>query len=229
LQLLFIKKMADPEGGKGSNENPLDRYIPDTFTELKDLGFGPVRIYRHEPTGCPVAIIVGGHQGTILGVIIYHREESDSMNMEIEVPMEAMEFIMEFLEKRLPSTKSRDNLEGLWSRFLDNLFQTLHRKRGFSKDGSPTPVIPPIERQAPQPQPVAPVPPVEDEAPTECMICLDRPPDTTVAPCLHSVVCADCSPQLEGTADAKICCQCRRPITGVYYPDNSFMTIKEVD
>ena len=58
-----------------------------------------------------------------------------------------------------------------------------------------------------------------------CMICLDRAPDTTVTPCLHMVVCAQCSPQLQETPDAKICCQCRRPIQGVFYPNNELVNI----
>lgn len=59
----------------------------------------------------------------------------------------------------------------------------------------------------------------------ECMICMERKPDTTVIPCMHSVVCSVCSPKLENGADAKICCQCRCKITGIYYPDN---TVKEI-
>lgn len=49
----------------------------------------------------------------------------------------------------------------------------------------------------------------------ECMICLDRAPDTRVEPCGCQVVCAQCSAGLAATADAHICVHCRRPITGV--------------
>lgn len=59
---------------------------------------------------------------------------------------------------------------------------------------------------------------VEDE---ECMICLDRKPDTKVtegtcgSPCQHQVVCSSCSENLTNTPDKNICVRCRRKITGV--------------
>lgn len=65
----------------------------------------------------------------------------------------------------------------------------------------------------------------ENESEKECMICMDRPADTLVTPCMHNVACSVCSLQLEDTSDAKICCQCRCEISGIYYPDN---TIKEI-
>jgi len=214
----------------------LAQYVPESFTQLNEYDFGMGRIYRHEPSGCPVALIVGGHQGTVIGAIVYYREESDSMNMEMECPMESMDFTMEFLEKRLPFTKPRDTMEGLWGRFLGNLLDTLSRKTGFTKDGTSTPaLIPPVPtRQAPTPPSSSDaaeemeeeVEQEEEEEEDPCMICLDRPANTTVVPCLHSVVCAECSPQLEATADAKICCQCRLPITGVFYPDNTVKSIE---
>lgn len=54
-----------------------------------------------------------------------------------------------------------------------------------------------------------------EEEDNTCMICLDHPPDTMVLPCEHVVVCHDCSVRLQHTNDAKICVQCRRPITAI--------------
>ena len=48
-----------------------------------------------------------------------------------------------------------------------------------------------------------------------CMICLDKPSDTMVLPCEHTVVCKECSIKLRETHDAKICVRCRREITHV--------------
>ena len=40
----------------------------------------------------------------------------------------------------------------------------------------------------------------------ECMICLDKPPSTMVLPCMHAVVCGDCSRQLKNTNDRATLC-----------------------
>lgn len=52
----------------------------------------------------------------------------------------------------------------------------------------------------------------EDEDDDECMICLERAPNTTVEPCGCRVVCSQCSDGLKNTADAHTCVRCRRPI-----------------
>jgi hypothetical protein len=48
-----------------------------------------------------------------------------------------------------------------------------------------------------------------------CSICLDRPANTLVLPCEHCVVCSECSRDLEKSNDARLCVQCRRPISAV--------------
>ena len=48
-----------------------------------------------------------------------------------------------------------------------------------------------------------------------CCICEERPPDTRVKPCGHSVVCQECSIDLQQTADSDHCVVCRRPITKI--------------
>lgn len=222
--------------------DPLAKYIPSSYTCVIDSG--PIHVYRDNATGWPVAVILGGHAGEILGGIVYYREPSDSMNMEIESPMEMMDLTMRMLAEQLKSTRSRDTVDGLWQRFMNILFGTLAQKRGFAADGSSLPVLgdeffkhivdehivvddagekEEEEEPLPKRQATKTEQQPEDQEPTECMICLSTPPDTTVTPCLHSVVCAECSRSLAASAteDARVCCQCRQPITGVYYPDNS--------
>lgn len=65
---------------------------------------------------------------------------------------------------------------------------------------------------------------VEDDDKT-CMVCLDALPDTTVLPCMHCVVCANCSEGLKATNDRKTCVQCRREITDIFYPDNTIVNL----
>lgn len=64
--------------------------------------------------------------------------------------------------------------------------------------------------------PLTPAPPTTDapatNEPDVCMICLDRPPNTLVLPCMDCVVCRECSEQLKQTPDATTCVRCRRPI-----------------
>jgi len=239
---LSVEKMdADNDSANG-----LAPYIPKDEFVLKDA-LHPVYIYSHIATGLPMACVLGGHAGEIIGGIIYFRAFDDSMNMEVEAPMDMMRLTMSFTGKMMAKTVlPADGLDGLWRRFMDNLLRHLSGKRGFTTDGTPVPLwspreaprnpAEPVEEPGPSEPKQEPPEPEEnepaksakvDEGPNECMICLEAPPDTTVIPCLHQVVCASCSVELEGTADAKVCCQCRCPIDGVFYPDNTLKAIKK--
>jgi hypothetical protein len=68
----------------------------------------------------------------------------------------------------------------------------------------------------------------EPEREEVCMICLDRKPSTLVLPCMHTVVCDECSKKLEYTPDKNICVQCRCAITSVFYSDGRETTKKEI-
>lgn len=230
------------------SKNLLAPYVSKNEFVLADA-FHPVYIYRHIRSGLPVACVAGGHQGHIIGGIVYFRSSDDSMNMEVEAPMDQMRLTMSFTAKMLSETEiPGDGVEGVWRRFMDNLLRHLAGKRGFTAEGVPLPVLPQLqeetevkqerqtevkqelvevkqERELQSEQPEQKIAKVE--SPVECMICLEATPDTTVTPCLHQVVCAACSISLESTADAKVCCQCRCPINGVFYPDNTMKEIKK--
>ena len=49
----------------------------------------------------------------------------------------------------------------------------------------------------------------------DCVICLDKKPDTMVLPCMDVVVCHKCSHKLKNTNDKQTCVKCRRPIDNV--------------
>ena len=198
--------------------NVLDEYIPkDEFMLVQESH--PVYFYEHKTTGLPLACVAGGHQGHIIGGVFYFRAEDDSMNMEIEAPMETMHMTTSFMGTLISKTQiPKDGVEGVRKRFIANLNQHLSGKRWFGEPSEPQIIIDQQDAEAPG---VA----EEAEPPTECMICLEKAPDTTVTPCLHQVVCAACSVALEKTPDAKICCQCRCKIDGIFYPDN---TVKEI-
>jgi hypothetical protein len=51
-----------------------------------------------------------------------------------------------------------------------------------------------------------------------CIICQERPADTMVLPCGHSIVCVTCSKGLAKTGDARNCVQCRQRIDEVLAP-----------
>ncbi len=55
----------------------------------------------------------------------------------------------------------------------------------------------------------------EEEDDRKCMICMDRMANTLVKPCLHVVVCQECSKNLKRTADAHRCVRCRCAVTSV--------------
>lgn len=230
-------------------ENLLESYIPTQIYELvSDLCSPPVYIYRHKPTGLPMACAAGGHAGDIIGGIIYYRDPSNSLNMEIEAPMDQMMFTFKFLQQMIGKPENT-SVECVWYRFLSNITNRLFQKAGFSEDGPRVPmpflfgrdeiddetenVKTPADSEATEATEAPEAPKAtevtnedethEDETDDDaCLICEYRKPDTTVMPCLHRVVCQVCSPLLEQTADAKTCCRCRNQITGIFYPDNSF-------
>jgi C3HC4-type zinc finger (RING finger) protein len=53
------------------------------------------------------------------------------------------------------------------------------------------------------------------DPPSECMVCMSRPPSTIVHPCGHCVVCEECSSDMnkENSIHKSICILCRQPIT----------------
>jgi hypothetical protein len=207
----------------------------------------PLYIYEHRRSGLPMACVAGFHQTEVVGGVFYFRAIDDSMNMEIEAPLETTALVKGFLSETIGSTHiPEDGVDGICKRFFANLYQHLQTKTYLTKDGrritpkemdaqsSASNVLSqdeekeekdehlkePFEesREEPMKEPV--------DEPSECMICLESPPNTTVIPCFHSVVCSTCSASLENSTDSKICCQCRCPITGVYYPDDSVKVIE---
>ena len=104
------------------------------------------------------------------------------------------------LNKPLDRRNSKNNYL-TWAIFQNCDFKTLLDK------------APPSSVPKKTPSPII----IIDDDDDECMICLDAKPDTMVLPCGHCVVCKKCSPELQKTADAKICVKCRCPITHVLY------------
>ena len=222
---------------EGLDINPFTQYIPASFEEVEELCSHPVYVYKHIQSGRPLGVVVGGHQGEIIGGIVYFREKNDTMNMEVQTSMGMLQGILSFIAiESVDAPQPKDSMGALWNRFVDNLLQTMSRKTGFDERGQQVPVF----SQQPQPQPQSQsTPPSEcftkkrkenqeeqknQEDPNDpdaglCMICLDKEADTMVTPCHHNVVCSECSLLLENTGDAHICTHCRQPITGVTYPD----------
>ncbi len=246
--------------------NILAPYIsPEAYNLLEDRSMPPVYIYQHRATGLPMACIAGGHQGHIIGGIIYFRDASNSMNMEIETMMDQLPLTFSFLEKTI-GKPAEDSIEDVWERFMSNLIGRLSQKSGFTSDGTrvhfgndetdteepdtesnikqePDTEQEPVIKQEPDIK-QEPVIKQEQQEPdtesktvikqeqqdpqelnTDCIICMERPANTSVMPCLHTVVCSECSIGLKHTNDAAICCYCRNHITGVFYPDNTFENV----
>jgi len=55
----------------------------------------------------------------------------------------------------------------------------------------------------------------DEEEPVTCVVCCSSHADTMVLPCMHTVVCRQCSTKIKNTANATICLQCQKPITDV--------------
>lgn len=58
-------------------------------------------------------------------------------------------------------------------------------------------------------------PDIEIRGSDECLVCLDREPDTVVLPCYHRVVCRDCSQSLHHSIHDKKCILCQQTIVAV--------------
>lgn len=59
----------------------------------------------------------------------------------------------------------------------------------------------------------------EEDDLEECMICLSNRPDTLVVPCMHRVVCRECSEKLQHTPDRGMCVRCRREVEAIYHDE----------
>jgi len=59
------------------------------------------------------------------------------------------------------------------------------------------------------------IPPVASEAVQQCVVCMEKPADTLVLPCMHQVCCRLCSNALKMTPNALKCILCRQSITDV--------------
>jgi len=99
---------------------------------------------------------------------------------------------------------------GGWSGFkpslktVDDLIEFGTKKRKLSRSEVTVPEVPKVEE-----------PKIESVDIEECMICLDKRPNTLVLPCMHQVVCKTCSDKLKTTNDRRTCVRCRRPLTDV--------------
>lgn len=90
------------------------------------------------------------------------------------------------------------------------------RKADDDDDDNAESVMEPMPKRA-TPVPTPTHPHEEEELIEECFICLTNEPDTVVLPCMHKVVCGECSKKLSTTNDKHTCVRCRRPITDVLY------------
>jgi len=59
----------------------------------------------------------------------------------------------------------------------------------------------------------------EEEQQQECLVCLSEKANTTAFPCMHKVVCVECSDQLASTSNQKKCIMCRAHITEIHFDD----------
>jgi len=61
----------------------------------------------------------------------------------------------------------------------------------------------------------------EEEKAQECMVCMERPADTLVLPCLHKVACKQCSNDLtRDPNNSTLCIVCRQKIQLILTEDN---------
>jgi len=247
---LFQRAMAS------TGEHPAAHLIKQHFTAdgpfqlMNELH--PFYVYRHRQTSLPmVAVSCGAKRsdGTVdrYGLTLYYRAPDNSMNMEIELPHVTMHSMVNFISDQIASSELKD-VKDMSKRFWDNLTQHLGTCKNFI--GRTEPDSSPVEERkrkanklettttttcdsetesGPEPEPeVQPEvqPNVESDDDEECMICYENKPTTMVAPCMCCVVCDKCSKGLTNTPYRKKCIRCQRLITGVYYPDNSVVTIK---
>ncbi len=93
--------------------------------------------------------------------------------------------------------------------FLKTLAQELQFDEGF--------IVPALNGKSYACSPAESPGKAEQVGEKECMVCLDAEPQTMVLPCLHRVVCEECSRKLKNFPDKWTCLYCRQTISGVSY------------
>ena len=63
---------------------------------------------------------------------------------------------------------------------------------------------------------------IEDEGINLCIMCETNPVQTIVLPCMHNIVCHQCSVGLKGTNNKELCIICRQEIETVLDEMDSF-------
>lgn len=193
-----------------------------------------LRFYEHMQTGRPLCIVIGANPEVrdrieIVGYRMTYRLPGETMNMQIDCPMDALMIQVVLNMINLEYTKAGKAKDAQTEK---ELFQkTLFASNKIRSDAD-------IIQPGPEPKAAAeaavPPPPsakrqktndneeeLKDPVVEECRICMDSSADTIVLPCMCQVVCQKCSDGLGATNDAKTCVACRNPITNVVYPDSS--------
>lgn len=113
---------------------PLAQYIPSSFELLPELSFPPVYIYRHNGSKLPMACMLGGSSGHVIGAIIFYRHADNTMNMQVEATFAMLGALMPFIESELQKGNTAPSSE-VWAKFMENLHIHLSQMRAFTDDG----------------------------------------------------------------------------------------------
>lgn len=226
-------KGSEPKVDSNANAeagNFFKHHIPKEFEFVGSIG--PVFLYRHKRSKWPFGCINGTHEGQLVGAILLYRDPTNSINLEMETIYDNSPFFdhsFTFVESQIRDLDQSIS-DDVWARFIGNIQNYLPSKRHVvygndeteaEAEDNPKHSETTVERTEEDTDSEE-----EGKDPIECMICMERQPNTTVSPCFHTVVCFECSEGLKNTPDTKICCKCRCPIDNVYNPDNT-VTNKE--
>lgn len=170
-----------------------------------------VAVLKHKARGYPLAMIAVASPPGLkapLWKIVFRQPEDRRMNMEVIVEAgEMVGFTLRFIDAMytLRPVLAPSEEAVVFERFLQT-FIGEHAVLVETKEDTPD-----ADRDARQ----------------TCFICLDKPADTLVLPCMHSCVCRTCSALLKASNDANVCVQCRRPITGVFKDGDDSMEVDD--
>ena len=199
-----------------------------------------VTMYRYRDTVLRIAVMLGKLPGTtqICGIFVMFRASDDSMNMECSVPLDIDQMKATLsMAVALCSDKQLSH-----DKFLACLEKWYANKTGRPvASSSPQPPPPPPHAQDTTSTTSLPSVPIsasssqtakrardDDDDAALCCICHVNDADTVAVPCMHRVVCAECSVQLnEQKRFSTQCVVCRQTITNVGYPDNTMPSTKE--
>ncbi len=225
--------MDPPAKHPAAADLDLDSFVDDSVWQfVKEKWDGIVRFYMHRKTLRPMCLSKGSsrHDLTFVGLIVFFRppsmESTPVQNLKMECSPKSTPLVMKMVDNVYQAGVCLDisTRQETWDRF----------ETAYDIEMTPRLISAPTKKRSRSPEASTKrknrCPPPKEEEASLCVICLERPPNTTTS-CAHTVVCQECSKELASHPEkhsSKHCVYCNQKLTAVYESNGEVRKIETV-